>query len=319
MVKARSWAARPATTRAGCAASAAGDCQPLHLLTGPPAPLPGPAAWERSPLAQHLQQAQEAVLLRADLHVLRDVLVHHGAAAHLQAGTGAWEGVVQAATRPGAAWRNRQPMRGPQVAMPTAHLVGHRQSTGRQARCLRRAPTPPFPLPSPSPPAPGSPPGCSGPAAPAPPPAQSDTPARARDNHASVRCINCGVRRSVHAAKRPKCGAARRRLQGAGAGPPGCVWRTSLCSRPSMQSRPCAAAHLAREGGREHDSLAVGPDVLHDAHDLRLKAHVEHAVSLVQNLSHGGGQQGAKSGLRLVVPTEYPQAKRAFLPHRGTN
>lgn len=55
--------------------------------------VPAPARWRpppwRSPLAQHLEQAQEAVLLRADLHVLGDVLVHHGAPAHLQGSSGA--------------------------------------------------------------------------------------------------------------------------------------------------------------------------------------------------------------------------------------
>lgn len=41
--------------------------------------------------------------------------------------------------------------------------------------------------------------------------------------------------------------------------------------------------HLSRERGGEEDCLAVGADLADDLHDLRLEAHVEHAVCLVQN------------------------------------
>ena len=41
--------------------------------------------------------------------------------------------------------------------------------------------------------------------------------------------------------------------------------------------------HLAGEGGGEHDRLAVRADVVDDAVDLRLEAHVEHAICLIEN------------------------------------
>jgi len=41
--------------------------------------------------------------------------------------------------------------------------------------------------------------------------------------------------------------------------------------------------HRSGEGGREHDSLAVGADVAHDACDLGLEAHVKHPVSFIQD------------------------------------
>lgn len=41
--------------------------------------------------------------------------------------------------------------------------------------------------------------------------------------------------------------------------------------------------HLPWERRGEEDGLAVGPDVVDDFHDLRLKTHVEHAVSFVQD------------------------------------
>ena len=47
--------------------------------------------------------------------------------------------------------------------------------------------------------------------------------------------------------------------------------------------------HLAGEGGGEHDRLAVRADVVDDAVDLRLEAHVEHAVRLVQHLRIANG------------------------------
>jgi hypothetical protein len=56
--------------------------------------------------------------------------------------------------------------------------------------------------------------------------------------------------------------------------------------------RPLNRRHLAGEGGGEHDRLAVGADVVDNAVDLRLEAHVEHAVRLVQHLrvSKGMGE-----------------------------
>jgi hypothetical protein len=42
--------------------------------------------------------------------------------------------------------------------------------------------------------------------------------------------------------------------------------------------------HLSGECGREHDRLAVWADVVDDAVDLWLKAHVKHAICLVQHL-----------------------------------
>ncbi len=51
-------------------------------------------------------------------------------------------------------------------------------------------------------------------------------------------------------------------------------------------------AHRAGEGGGEHDGLAVGADVVDDAHDLRLKAHVKHAVRLVHDQVRHAAQIG---------------------------
>ena len=41
--------------------------------------------------------------------------------------------------------------------------------------------------------------------------------------------------------------------------------------------------HLARKRGAEHDRLPIGPNVVEYLGDLRLEAHVEHAVGLVEH------------------------------------
>jgi len=46
---------------------------------------------------------------------------------------------------------------------------------------------------------------------------------------------------------------------------------------------PVNAAYRAREGGREHDSLARRPDIPVDATDLGLESHVKHPISLVKD------------------------------------
>ena len=63
--------------------------------------------------------------------------------------------------------------------------------------------------------------------------------------------------------------------------------RSARVHESSGPARCCIVrkeTHRAREGGGEHDGLAVGPDVVHDAHDLWLKPHVEHAVRFVHDL-----------------------------------
>lgn len=47
---------------------------------------------------------------------------------------------------------------------------------------------------------------------------------------------------------------------------------------------------LARERRGEEDGLAVGPDLRDDARDLRLEAHVEHAVGLVDDEERDAAQ-----------------------------
>jgi len=50
--------------------------------------------------------------------------------------------------------------------------------------------------------------------------------------------------------------------------------------------------HFAGKGGAEHDSLTVGPYVVQDLVDLRLEAHVKHAVGLVQDYVCDAAQVG---------------------------
>jgi hypothetical protein len=51
-----------------------------------------------------------------------------------------------------------------------------------------------------------------------------------------------------------------------------------LCEDASGKS-----LHLPRECCRKHDSLPVWSDVVHNSHDLRLKAHVKHSICFIQN------------------------------------
>lgn len=52
-----------------------------------------------------------------------------------------------------------------------------------------------------------------------------------------------------------------------------------------------------------HDSLSVWTDVQNDLHDLRFKAHVQHAVSLIQHL----GEATIRLNCRLSVWTHIPR------------
>ena len=47
--------------------------------------------------------------------------------------------------------------------------------------------------------------------------------------------------------------------------------------------QPEQGPHLTRKGGREHDGLAIRPDVGDDEIDLRLKSHVKHAICLIHD------------------------------------
>ena len=107
----------------------------------------------RSPLPQDLQQAQEAVLLGPQLHVLRDVAVHHAAPAHLR---GPARGGGEAGAANGRAGRAGGAA-APPASTPTARLRFHHHHHRPPAHAPAHAP--------------GSPRGCSAPGAPAPPPA----------------------------------------------------------------------------------------------------------------------------------------------------
>ncbi|KAH9408414.1 hypothetical protein TYRP_012087 [Tyrophagus putrescentiae] len=50
-----------------------------------------------------------------------------------------------------------------------------------------------------------------------------------------------------------------------------------------VEDAPRERLHDPRKGGAEHDRLPVGADPVDDAHHLRLKAHVEHAVGLIED------------------------------------
>ncbi len=72
---------------------------------------------------------------------------------------------------------------------------------------------------------------------------------------------------------------------------------------------------LARPGGREEERLALRGDGAHDLLDLRLEAHVQHAVRLVQHqVAHLRMGRVARSGSHLLITSQGKAGSSMQLP-----